>query len=358
MAAAEATSQGRALGYELLAGEYTNIHLIGHSAGSWLIDAAADVISQHQLPSGDKAEVQLTLLDAYAPLPDRLGDTASFAEQYVDGSPEDAIPHIINGVVVGPYVYQITNRTLPNAFNIDVTNADGSPSVGLTANHGWPITWYWSEGYDGGSVIDSSPFGFSESTVLGTMPEYGDVRGGVEIAQGERVYINGAPHQVSDSPTLTLGTARVLADLMTFTSTTGLSTIAGTALNMRTGSPVWSTSVVDFDGPQNLLFFDADFISQAGAEGVLSVFLDGELLGTIDERYALDSMSEYQMFLPGTMGSGVYELSFRLDPYTEVDSEIAIDNVRFGYAAIPEPASLVLLAIGGSGLLFHRRRAA
>jgi hypothetical protein len=66
-------------------------------------------------------------------------------------------------------------------------------------------------------------------------------------------------------------------------------------------------------------------------------------------------MQEYTMLLPSNFEPGDYLLSFRLDPYTAIDSSVLIDNVSTGFVT-PEPASLSLLALGGLALVRRRKR--
>jgi len=105
----------------------------------------------------------------------------------------------------------------------------------------------------------------------------------------------------------------------------------------------------------NLLTLEADFTSDSGAEGLLAVFWENELLGIIDEPYVLHGMQEYTMLLPGNFEPGAYAPSFRLDPYTAVDSSVLIDNVATGFVT-PEPATMTLLALGGLAVLRRRRK--
>ncbi len=112
-------------------------------------------------------------------------------------------------------------------------------------------------------------------------------------------------------------------------SSTGATNTNNGALEMQTGSPAWISQLVQLDASAQWLMFDLDFTSEAGAEGVLSVFLDGELLGTVDERFAADGLDTYQIDLNGLLAAGAHELAFRLDPFTEVSSTVLIDNVSF-----------------------------
>lgn len=131
-----AINHGRSLGGVHYADqEYEHIHLIGHSAGAWLIDAFADSYRE----SGGEADIHMTFLDAYVrpahPNPiwmlltsgSRLGKNASWAEHYHDPRSGDT--------VVGP--------PLANAYNIDVSDADDRGlDVPTDTAHAWPYEWY------------------------------------------------------------------------------------------------------------------------------------------------------------------------------------------------------------------------
>jgi len=127
-------------------------------------------------------------------------------------------------------------------------------------------------------------------------------------------------------------------------------------LELVTGSPVWMTTIVDTEEETNLLAFEADFVSGEGAEGILQVFWDSELVATIDERMVGDEEETFLFALSDTFGPGAYTLSFRLDSFTDIASNVLIDNITTGYmASVPEPATLTLLALGGLAMLKRRR---
>ncbi|MDP6634083.1 MAG: PEP-CTERM sorting domain-containing protein [Phycisphaerae bacterium] len=102
-------------------------------------------------------------------------------------------------------------------------------------------------------------------------------------------------------------------------------------LELATDLPVWMTTTVDIEEETNLLAFEADFISEEGAEGILQVFWDSELVATIDERMIGDEEETFLFTLSDVFASGTHTLSFRLDPSTAVDSSIVIDNITTGY---------------------------
>lgn len=87
------------------------------------------------------------------------------------------------------------------------------------------------------------------------------------------------------------------------------------------------------------------------------MFIEDVLIGKIDERYALDGNNEYVMMLPELYDPGEYLLTFRVDPFTEVASSVAIQDLQAGNVTIPEPTTLAFITIGGLAIL-RRRRAA
>ncbi len=69
---------GKCLGEELKKRGYTSVHLVSHSLGAWVIDAAADKLT----PEGIKTH--LTFLDAYVPDGDKNGGSS------------EIVPHLRN----------------------------------------------------------------------------------------------------------------------------------------------------------------------------------------------------------------------------------------------------------------------
>lgn len=111
-----------------LSDSLTHVHLIGHSAGSWVIDSAARRIAQ-QRPN---VSIHLTFLDAYVPQgwdPNELGAICS--------QPNTAAPQWAEHYYTRDITYRVTQLDLHNAHNVDITAID--PWV---AEHEFPYRWY------------------------------------------------------------------------------------------------------------------------------------------------------------------------------------------------------------------------
>lgn len=118
-----------AAGIVALNRDFSHIHLIGHSAGSWAIHAAARRLAE-RFP---EATFHLTFLDAYVPLkwnPDELGtiflDSARHKTHYW-------AEHYFTRDIT----YKVTALNLKNAHNVDITAA--APIFG---DHEFPHRWY------------------------------------------------------------------------------------------------------------------------------------------------------------------------------------------------------------------------
>jgi len=317
------TGVGPNLGADIADSGYEKVHFIAHSAGSAAISMASQYLEADTV-------VQTTFLDPYLPSGARefYGDAADWADSYFSRD----------------WTGFMTEGALPNAHNVDVTGLDPT----IVMSHGWPVDWYRAT-VDG---IDLPPgsgnYGFPLSLAgggwnpskypVGNDPE---VLGGGSSGTTDIVVRNDAVLNIA---------SQVFAG-----SHTGVLDIIGTSFSMLTGSPVWMTTLVETNETVNFLTFEADFTSIMGAEGLLAVYWENELLGLIDERYAIDGIQEYTLFLTGDLEAGSYLLSFRLDPYTDIASSVLIDNVSTGYVA-PEPASLSLLTLGAIAVLRKRRK--
>jgi len=305
---------GPELGKKVADGEYDHVHFIAHSAGA----AAISMASEYVKADSPDTVVHTTFLDPYMPLGARgfYGHAADWADNYFT----------LGGIFTG--------GALPNAYNVDVTGLD--PNGGPGSTHGWPIQWY-RQTVEGTAPAGSGDFGFPLSLEGGSW-------------NPSAYPVGNDPRQlvIRDDPAVDIANQGYV------TSDTGTVNLTGSGFSMLTGSPVWMMTLVETEDIVNFLTFQADFTSDSGAEGLLAIYWNNELVGLIDERYVLDGMQEYTMLLPDNFDPGVYGLSFRLDPYTDTASSVDIDSICTGYV-VPEPATLSLLAAGAL-VVFKRKR--
>ncbi len=105
--------------------DWEHVHLVGHSAGSWLISEAAKKIAQQT-----DASIHLTFLDAYVPL--------GWDEDKLGAMPNE--PNLIywaDHYLTRDVTLKVTQRQLSNAHNVDI----GDITPGLK-DHEFPRYWY------------------------------------------------------------------------------------------------------------------------------------------------------------------------------------------------------------------------
>jgi len=121
-----------------LAPNLRHVHLIGHSAGTWLVNAAAQIIAQDT-----QADIHLTFLDAYVP----------------DGWNEQALGRLACQPPARCWVehyftrdsLNLTENVLPQAHNVDIT----------ALNPGFPghkFPWHWYHATVAGSYTTDERF--------------------------------------------------------------------------------------------------------------------------------------------------------------------------------------------------------
>jgi hypothetical protein len=117
---------------------------------------------------------------------------------------------------------------------------------------------------------------------------------------------------------------------------------------------------LDSANPIDAVLFDAQFDPSDQGNGVLSVYLAGNLIGLIDESTAGHNVESYLFGLEQDLPPGTYTLAYRLDPEGENASSVIITNSTL---VVPEPSTIALLLVN---ILFglmgwawqHRRRMA
>jgi hypothetical protein len=307
---------GQRLAYFLRQQEYETLHLIGHSAGSWLVDAIADSMESSTV------DTHLTFLDAFVPNSGGdLGDRADWVEQYVNDE-------------IFPWDFPLTNATLPWAFNIDVTDLD--PALNLPnpfGGHSWPWEWYLGT-IQNPVGPDARGWGFSGTNeFMNAHPSHTRYRRGSGIDL--------ASNQMSEGKSLALSTTPLLNDpSATSTSDTGqVSDVGNNSFTLTTGSPVWLQTSFELISPAEFFRFDFEFLSLS--DGLLSVFVQDRLVFLLDEGLTVGQNGSDWQWLGATLGPGTYQIRFELNSTSTMPSSLRISNIEFGFFSfVPEPASI------------------
>lgn len=348
-----AKQEGINLGNSLASQGWKNIHFIAHSAGANLIQTAMEIVKARS----PNTIIQCTFLDPYVGT-DYAGTTTY--GQGADWSDRYSCHHDIDGLE-GKY----TDVPLYSSYNVDVTALDpdlansdlisGFAELALCsvleARHGWPIEFYENSitgnitsGYDGFGFLLSNEAGgwpnapaqypvgnVSSVTNLGTAPQSCTLLGALAATVGISIDFTAFPHAAQ--------------------STSGTIMTSGGTLTLITGSPAWLSIVPTNSTPVDLLSFTANFTSSgAGGAGLLSVYWDSNVVGTVDERMVGEGAAQYSMRFPVTQSNTAHVLSFRLDPFTNIQSTLVLTNVALGQVGVTQPFSLSVTTTNVNGM--------
>jgi hypothetical protein len=157
-AGANGTHIGRTLGMQLAAArQLTSVHLVGHSAGAYVLDPLCEGWRAARGADAARIRVAITFLDpiGFRDIWDKgwgsrnFGRCADFAEAYINT--DDPAP--------------ATDRPLSQAWNVDVTAA-GHAAVFAGGGHRWPVQYY----VDQLSATDiDGPAGYDVTHVRGSL---------------------------------------------------------------------------------------------------------------------------------------------------------------------------------------------
>lgn len=358
-----------------------DIHLIAHSLGGRVIDSASRMLREH----GWTGTIHLTFLDAYTPdnWESTFGSEADWADHYYH-----------RGLAVN------TQDDFAYARNVDITDLMSLFSVDVIESHAFPKLWYHS-------TIDNPqlyltedgliPYGFSlsqEATYAGWntpdgMPEVGvtdaltstvvirpgqnpqwvqkflqpqelciinsidPVYGTVEVVDYALSMVNGSPPPVQMRGHDGSGTSLVGANVELLLDD------EANALSTSLVEPVWANVELLLDDEANALSFDFEF--PLDANGVLTVFVNGEPVWSFVEEFALmdDLLFSGLIPLDGILPEGMHSLGFRLDSLDDSLSSVLISNIQTSLIiAVPEPSAIAIFLGGGIVLivLVGRRR--
>ena len=350
-AASEAAStgfgHGLILGKTIAAKAYNHVHLIGHSAGSALISAAARAIRvEAQLLGIQAPKIHCTYLDAFVPpgiffggmdAAQMYGADADFADQYY-------VKSLLYDVSGG-----YTSVVLPNAVNVNVTAAVGDYPCGIPwiwCGHSWPIHLYRGTVTDqylckDGLVPMLHDLSKEHFTLAGDWLSY--VNG---LPQGPPNYVltcqNGfaGGGGESDEPEM-VPYSRIdpplnLAVLGVNVSAVAAVTIASSSVILTT-EPSSDQAWVNFEfittQTINQLSLTIDFNQAGTAVGLFTAYMDGKRIGRADEPSYLVDGTPVVYFMGENAAAGTHVLSFRLDDQAPGGSTVQVSGIATGYGA-------------------------
>lgn len=350
-----AKQQGVKLGRQIVSQGYTNVHFIAHSAGAALIQSATDVIKNNN----SSIVIHETFLDPYVGVTGSeaavYGNRADWSDNYF--TQDDGDTGFGNGL---PF----TQFIMPHTYNVDVTQLDlnkvkqdhfvtgsGTPCYKTKSKHGWPIDFYQNT-IIGTATLDYQGYGFPLSKIGGNYANAtanylaGNGRVGNPVPLKEL----GVPDLKCflDIPVPTYPSSPLdLFNSPAAQSTTGtIDKYPNGSIKAVTGSPVWLVTFVTVSNVANIVSFEADFQStNNAATGLLSVYWDGDNIGSIDEQAVQDGLQRYSFKFPTASSDTMHGLGFRLDPFSDIQSVVVVTNVTVTASGVTEPFSLAMTGV-------------
>jgi len=325
---------GYKLGKHIMDNGWTHVHFIAHSAGAGLINTASEFIYTNVAP----ITIHDTFLDPFTgnrgQETERYGRYSDWAESYFSSGD---LPR--------------TQSILPYAYNVNVTQLNkidevgafissglnvGQPCQRAVASHVWPHDFYFNT-IVGTVTSEYDGFGFPLSKEGGgwayALTHY--PFGGVTNL--------GTPDPACISLVLGSGNVEIPVDTVSTTLlqvgdiTRYLNSFKGV-----THSPsLVSLGVYLPTNTVNFVSFDMEFMStNSAAKGLLSVYWDADTLGSVDEQAVLPGLRHYTYAFPNTTAGSTHVLSFRVDPFTNMQSIVIVTNIVLGIAGPSEPFRL------------------
>lgn len=364
--------EGVNLGKCIAAQKWKHVHLIAHSAGAALIQAALDIIKAN----ASSTTVHETFLDAYVGVlyggRAKYGNGADWADSYFTRDLETS-GEIITG----------TEGALDHTYNVDITWLDPKGLIPINAfssvlhdafepskctqlfsSHDWPHEFYYktippsavdgSEGFgfplskEGGNwdyatnhyhVANPSPYILGNSSVTCVPKASTPTYSGPEITLSQFELLRSQSGASVDLAKLTLTVNDIIPPQFREAKDLESST-----------TPAWAVFSLAVTDKINFVSFDAQYLSDTGAEGVLSVYWNTNIIGSIDERVVLPGLRRYCFPLLGTVTSNICALGFRLDAFTTSVSSIIVTNVNMSFGGLRDMFSLKMTRAVTNGL--------
>lgn len=348
-----ASDEGGELGKCLALQKWSHIHLIGHSAGARLIQSVADEVGSNS------TTIHCTFLDPFVGIrleqTSKYGGNTYWSEHYYSFDYE----------TVGGHVYRVTESPLQFAYNVDITLLNkvrdygsfvstGNNTYALcyktATSHSWAVEFYQntiignvSSLYDG--------FGFTLSKEGGgwdTAVRY--KRGNGTKGSSEPLRKLGVPDQQCSSFSQVSDLQLVLNIVVSQADSVQEGSIEkyDNGFKATTQSPAWIVLSVDVTNALNFVSFEGQFQSIKQAGGLLSVYWDTNIIGSVDEQVIRPGMKHYTMVFPQAT-NGNHFLGFRIDRLTEIQSVVLITNLFIGANGHAKSFELRTLSDGSEG---------
>ncbi len=347
-------AEGSNLGNYIVVKGWSSVHLISHSAGAALIQSASEAI-KNKWPN---TVVHTTFLDAF------VGLTYGGREKYGKGV-NRSDSYFSKDAKTFDILTALTGGHLDYAYNVDITWLDpNKKSLGVfrsswdgnveqcyrtVTSHEWPHEFYL--GTINGSLpkAETKGFGFPLS----------EEGGGWDFVKSQYKTGNNPPLPLgtpdpSCIPDITIpppdiGPFLEFFRLPLMKSQTGTKEVSGTGLTLTSGSPSWLAAVVPITNLVNFVSLETKFLS-VGAEGLLTIYWETNVIGSIDERAVVPGVRQYMFPLSAAATNGTHLLGFRLDAFSDVASSVLVTNVSLGFLGIKEPFSLAVTETQTNGL--------
>lgn len=383
---AENVAPGIAL--KLYAEGYSQIHLLGHSAGSNLIHQITKHIKINLL---GQSRILNTFLDAYDPNAKNsvsaYGAHSDWADNYIDyrniiferSSTKVTLPHAYNIDVTG-YIdngydgcqnyriaaicrhsrpYRFYGKTVNGSIIGDQTHNQVDPLYAISGPWGYPLSKVplsaLQNNYKKGEGCGITSSGQCEPGFVPANRSY-DLTDPVVIFDGlvsiKNIVVTSAKSVID----LIIGTGEILFELaelggpQSTIAPSNLSALGFGAQLMETDASSWISIEVTTDTPSNTLRFNRTF--SAGEQGVLRVFVNDYHVKTIDSSYvSADQMMAEEAFVGGDLGylpPGTHQIAFRWDDIGSRPTNISVTDAELWYSDFaPASANLRTIIDGG-----------
>lgn len=353
------STHGTRLGRQIAAQNWAFVHLIGHSAGAALIQAAAEAIKLNS----SSTIVHTTFLDPYIGIDlagrDNYGKGSDWSDNYFSDDSWDQLESTF-------LIPSLTQGSLVHAYNVDVSWLDpnhrrrdiycsslssfpspeylepcGSQPI---SSHSWPHDFY-TKTIPPNTLAKSEGFGFPLSKEGGNWnyatsqysqpndPPY-VLDASKRLPQNRRTIFSALKVSPQNTPNVFEGMVQLMPN--GFSAATAFPSFpqryVTNATANATDSSTWLSLGISVSNTINFLKFDAQFTSQTNAAGLLTVYWNTNQIGLIDEAFASPGLQSYLFVLPDIYTNGNYTLAFRIDPFTNIVSSISVTNIAFGFS--------------------------